>query len=482
MPSGLSRPYGHQGLVDDGTEGSTPPSTPDFLSTIYAAGLADDPAVDNLMTGPLQRFFINLGSTPPPFPPNAQPFFPEAALFVGEDPADTGVGSDSKPLWRMQRHFSTFPSLGDQIYHETKYDLFPGGVNAIYGGDRNLHVLIDQFDNRLTFAIDSWQLTRPGLAPANISPTYLDGSPVSFRTWALMDAVGGGNTNDWHISSDGNMFRRGLIPNVAAGGGGPPGPWALVADNISMWSRNGGEPLVGSELYYDVLDAQTFGIDDPLVDQHVILASSVVLDAKNLGSGQAAGHANWRVRSTLGGPIVLVGQAFDNGFVFPVGFGSSSDGAITGNLDVSGTLSTSSLPADAMIQGVMASPLIDFLAAPATYALSPNFPGRYFLPIGIRYFIDQINGTITTGPTDNIGNNGAATNVLANAIHVTGANINAINTAGQPGYATGIAPVVGVHSVDCTTPHSVQITAAAVAGTATICKGRVFLAGFWITP
>jgi len=305
-----------------------------FLADIYAAGAVLDPSVDNLLTGPLQRMFINLGTTPPPFPPNAQPFFPEAALFLGEFPADTGVGADSKPLLRTQRHFSTFPSLGDHYWIETQYDLFGGGINQITGGDRIQHVLIDQFDNRLTFAIDVSQLQRPGLNAPGISPIYLDNSPIAYKIWPLMDALGGGNTNDWHIQADGQMFRRGLIPNVVGGGGGPPGPWSLVADEISMWSRNGGVPLVGSQLFYNVLDVQTFGVDDP-ADPHVIVAASAELDASNLGSGQAAGHGNWYARSTLAGPLVLAMQMFDNGMIFPVGV-ATTDLDVSANFSVFG--------------------------------------------------------------------------------------------------------------------------------------------------
>jgi len=154
----------------------------------------------------------------------------------------------------------------------------------------------------------------------------------------------------------------------------------------------------------------------------------------------------------------------------------------TGLLSSADFSKLATMPSGAGIQGTMVTPQIDFLAAPASYEMTPNFAGRYFFAVGIRWFIDLIDGTITTGPTDNLGNNAAKTNVLANAIHMTAANINAINTAGQPGPAAALAPVIGVQAVDCATPHSVQITAAAVPATATTCKGRVFLAGFWLTP
>ena len=311
-----------------------------FFADIYDAGVADSPSVDNLMTGTLQQFFINLGATPPPFPPTNPLFFPEAALAVGENPADSGIGADSKPLWRMRRWFSTFPSIGDQIHHETRYDLFGSGVNSITGGDRSLHVLVDQFENRLTFEMDVSQLTRPGLFAPNISPIYLDGSPVSYKTWVLLDALGSGNTNDWHISSDGNLFRRALIPNTIGGGGGPAGPWSLNANEISIWSRNGGEPLIGSTLFYDVATVQTFGVDDVLADQHTIVAQAAVLDDKNLGSGQAAGHGQTWIRSTLGGPAVLVASWFDDVVDFPVEILVHQASVVIGGFTVDGVTST----------------------------------------------------------------------------------------------------------------------------------------------
>jgi hypothetical protein len=129
----------------------------------------------------------------------------------------------------------------------------------------------------------------------------------------------------------------------------------------------------------------------------------------------------------------------------------------------------------------MSTGTIDFLATTADNALTPTFPGRYFIPVGIRYEIDTIDGTITTGPTTNLGNNAGKNNVLAAAIQMTAAAMNAINTSGAPGLATGIAPLVGQKFVDCATSFKLDVTAA-TPNTATQATGRVFLAGFWITP
>ena len=401
MPAGNTRPFGHQGLVDDDSSSGGTPSTPDFLSTIFAAGLADDPSVDNLMTGPLQQFFVNLGATPPPFPPTNEAFFPESALFVGETPADTGVGADSKPLWRLQRHFSTFPSVGDSVWFETQYDLFAGGVNTISGGDRNQHVVIDQFDNRLTFGIDTWQITRPGLNAPGYTPTYLDNAPVSYHEIILYDALGSGNTNDWQFNSDGSQFRRVLIPNVTGGGGGPAGPWSYVADAMSMWSRNGGEPLIGSRLYYDAITVQTFGAVADDMGQ-MIVAEAAVLDAKNLGSGQAAGHGERWARSTLGGPLTLVAQLFDDGYVFPEGFGVTGPASFTDTVDFAEapTVGTTGL---LCVAG--RTPTIDFLTTSSYLIDLPLQAGKLALVQVSRIVITAKTGTVTGTFTYTVGNN-----------------------------------------------------------------------------
>lgn len=460
------------------------------LAAIFDYGEANTPEVSNLMTGPLQRMFINLGTTPPPFPPNAQPFFPESGAFLGEFPADSGLGADAKPLWRLQRHFSTFPSVGEQIWYETQYDLFAGGINQITGGDRSIHWLIDQFDNRLTFCFDVTQLDRPGLFPENISPIYLDSSPVTHKYFDMMDALGGGNTNRWGLSSDGNLFRRGFIPNQIGPGGGPPGPWKLVANDISMWSRNGGEPLIGSELFYEMVDVQTFGINGP-DDQHIIVASSAVLDAKNLGSGQAAGHGNWYARSELNTVLQLIMQSYSDRMSFvrktewqayPLATDSTADTATarfnptSQRLDLSNNTSPySRILTQADISPtpspLSASPVTDVvstvqdLTTATLFTVVLNETGRKFLPISAYVeFVDV--DTLTVGPSIKLGNNVAHDNV-APVLAVP----NTVVTEDTPLIPMAANPVMidlNTNSIDC------EVT---VNATATTCLGRIHLIG-----
>ena len=465
-----------------------------FFSDIYDAGVADSPSVDNLMTGTTQQFFINLGATPPPFPPTNPAFFPESGLFIGENPADSGVGADSKPLWRFRRWISTFPSNALHIDFETRYDLFGSGINSITGGDTHAHVLVDQFENRLGFANDQWQLTRPGLFAPGYTPLYLDNSPVTYFSIAMMDAIGGGNTNVWTFNSDGAQFRRVLIPNVVGGGGGAPGPWNYIANGMSMWSRNGGEPLIGSRLYYDAITAQTFGdIDDSL--GQLMLAQAVVLDDKNLGSGQAAGHGETWVRSTLGGPLTLVASWYDNVVDFPVEIlvhqpsvilGLTVDGLLstTGTVNVGadlnigtgdvhagqaltiGTTLNSGAPAV-----VYETPEMDFLAAPGTtyaFNMPTTLTGQGFAVVANRGQVTARDGTITTGPSLKIGNNGAHDNWIAAAV-VPGFNAVVKNALTSTIYGTPPLPIPDGDAG----PLIVEIDASAVAGTATTFKGKL---------
>lgn len=480
-----------------------------FFSAIYDAGEADAPAVDNLMTGTLQQFFINLGATPPPFPPTNPAHFPEGALFVGETPADTGVGADSKPLWRMRRWFSTFPSVGDQIWHETRYDLFGGGINTASGGDRNLHTIVDQFENRLTFAIHDWQLTRPGLNAPGYTPTYLDNAPVSYQEFQLLDALGGGNSNNWQFNSDGSQFRRVLIPNVIGPGGGPAGPWTYVADAMSMWSRNGGEPLVGSTLFYDAVTVQTFGAVDTNVTQFIV-GQAAVLDAKNLGSGQAAGHGETWIRSTLGGPLVLVASWFDDLVDIPVELITHNGAVFIGGATVDGTTSTTgdinaggdvNAGVGAMHAGnevtagaevtqyngqwvpvVLRTPEIDFtVAAPqtVTFDMIPA-PGKVFIPMVnanfVRGRLTAASGVLTTRPSGTIGNNVAVTNFLSVAADFVTA---ALFAGGVGAEATvGGSDVVQVPA-DLTAPMQLKIGTAA-AGAGLVLRGFVYIPGYLV--
>ncbi len=480
-----------------------------FFSAIYDAGVADAPDVDNLMTGTLQQFFINLGATPPPFPPTNPAHFPEGALFVGENPADTGVGADSKPLWRMRRWFSTFPSVGDQIWHETRYDLFAGGVNQISGGDRNLHTVIDQFENRLTFAIHDWQLTRPGLNAPGYTPIYLDNAPVSYQEFQLLDALGGGNSNNWQFNSDGSQFRRVLIPNVIGPGGGPAGPWNYVADAMAIWSRNGGTPLNGSRLYYDAVTVGTFGAVDDSVGQ-MIVAQAAVVDDTNLGSGQAAGHGETWIRSTLGGPLVLVASWFDDLVDIPVEVIGHTGAVWIGGLTVDGTTSTTGdinaggdlnagsghVAAGTFVQaggqvkpfGADGAPLwgeataVDFLAAPGTtYAVSlPLAAGKSLVSLVCMVVFDTITGVAAGNLNISLGNaNGPGGAPLANAITTGNIAAAAINAgSGLTPYRITFSGNSGPLPDMSATPISVRINANPTG--VTVLNGRVFLSALYV--
>jgi len=147
------------------------------------------------------------------------------------------------------------------------------------------------------------------------------------------------------------------------------------------------------------------------------------------------------------------------------------------------------IPTGAGIQGFLQTDEIDFLATSSNNAFKSvdgsagTLAGKKFLTVGIRFVITQLDGTITTGPTTNAGNDVAKTNVLTSAITMTAANINAVNSGGgPPGFATSAAPTgaVGKILTDTSNQFDLDVTVAATANTATKCKGRVYLAGFWV--
>lgn len=137
---------------------------------------------------------------------------------------------------------------------------------------------------------------------------------------------------------------------------------------------------------------------------------------------------------------------------------------------------------------VFASAVVDYLAAapqldlPISLVDGGEFPDGFdFVCTIARFKVISLNGTMTTGPTLNAGNDVAKTNLLASAIQVTAGNLNSINTSGLPGV---VAAASGVNNLNkqiispTTSAFKLDVTVAAVPNTATTFQGRWFFAGY----
>jgi hypothetical protein len=110
--------------------------------------------------------------------------------------------------------------------------------------------------------------------------------------------------------------------------------------------------------------------------------------------------------------------------------------------------------------------------------------GFLFLPVTTRWIIraGDLDGTITTGPTANAGNNPAKTNVLLSAVQLTAANMNTMFTSGLPNDA-GAANTTNLtlaQLFDGANPFKMDITVACAFNTATKAKARWAIVGAWV--
>lgn len=131
---------------------------------------------------------------------------------------------------------------------------------------------------------------------------------------------------------------------------------------------------------------------------------------------------------------------------------------------------------------VFTTPEMDFLAAPGTtYAFNmPTAPAGFgYLPvITSRAWVSDRNGTITTGPVVKLGNNATHDNLYTGlaAVPITTIVKNAsVAHLGSPVLATPDGSLG---------PYVVELTSSAVAGTATVFKGRFifFMSLVTLTP
>jgi hypothetical protein len=298
MSQGAARPWGHQGSVDgDDTGGPTPPPSADFLSTIYAAGRADNPAVDNTMVGSYFSAFFD---------------FDDNGLTIDQVPATSGVDSNAHPGITVRRHFSAFPTPGLVASWEMHTDLFPLGLRGAF----ERWVYIDSFNNRTIFATEhtetqETQLSVPGYSPARIASVIW-----SDRKLSMVNERGGGDASNTSWNSDGGSFRRCLLPDSG-------GPYYYMANQFAMQGTPGNAAQDGSSVALAALTGPATDFGDNLE----IASIRGYQDAQNYGSGQVAGHIDvWARGPALGGALTRSASFWADRFSVP--------GAVLAGLDV----------------------------------------------------------------------------------------------------------------------------------------------------
>jgi hypothetical protein len=135
---------------------------------------------------------------------------------------------------------------------------------------------------------------------------------------------------------------------------------------------------------------------------------------------------------------------------------------------------------------IFATPTLDLVTpvsdVPLSLLTADPFPvGANFICTIARFVASSLDGTITTGPTLNAGNDVAKTNLLASGVQLGAAALNSVFASGLPGL---IAATSGVNNLNkqlrdpSSFPFKLDITVGAVLNTATQAQGRWLFGGF----
>lgn len=157
----------------------------------------------------------------------------------------------------------------------------------------------------------------------------------------------------------------------------------------------------------------------------------------------------------------------------------------TGLISIADFNKLATVPTGILVVGGLITAEINFLAPSADNEfIPPTFAGKYFLPFLGRFIVTALDGTITTPPTTNIGNNVAKNNYrVSGAGSPSAADLNTIaGAAVLPAtalYAIPVPTTLGL--IDNATSVKVDVTVAATPNTASVFRGKIAMAGFWIT-
>ena len=162
---------------------------------------------------------------------------------------------------------------------------------------------------------------------------------------------------------------------------------------------------------------------------------------------------------------------------------TAASAAAAGSESIANFNKLATVPTGVPVMGTLESAVINLLATSSDNAMTGTIAGRYFVAVTGKFVVTALDGTMTTGPTTNIGNNAAKTNLRASSANLPSAAT--LNTA----QGTGVLPAFTLYStdnavpslIDATTSFKVDITAAATPNTATACAGKFVIFGYWTT-
>jgi len=140
------------------------------------------------------------------------------------------------------------------------------------------------------------------------------------------------------------------------------------------------------------------------------------------------------------------------------------------------------VPTGAGVHGQIESATLDLLATSSDNVLTGTISGKYFICTSARWMVYTLDGTITTPPTMNSGNDVSKINTGASGQQISAANITSLLAAGGPPAPVSVA--AGVNNlnrllVTAATAFKVDVTVAATPNTATVFTAKLILGGYW---
>jgi hypothetical protein len=154
---------------------------------------------------------------------------------------------------------------------------------------------------------------------------------------------------------------------------------------------------------------------------------------------------------------------------FPTGLATSTT---QGYLSADDFNKLAMVPVGSLTSASFMSAVIDFAATSTGNVVIPSLPGYYFQPTRIVPINKTTSGSVTTGPTVKIGNNGSIDNVCVGAANLP---IGAVHGAGPLTTSTMAINANGPY-VDLTTALTASVTVAA-SGVAPVWLARILLIG-----
>lgn len=408
--------------AEPGGAGGEPPGD-DTLANIYAAGLGS-PTTDNL-------FNMQLGTTLR-FQANSDAqVLPEVALFEGT--AAQAVDTSGRPAFVESLATTLATLIGGRVFNA--FQMFDPAWNGQWSKLDAYSWTIEtvSFVNgpQTTWTIGTNAAARSYQAAKNYSPQgwpfFPGNQDAAFHQLFLYNGANGFSRQVDRLDGFGQMTR--VLSPVNAG-------------ITYQWQTrfNKSPPAIGDGTGWAVFQSSGFGeIGDPPL---ALLKAYLTSDGATWG---------WGLSSKSGPSTEFDIAKFEqqgitfNAPVTQLGGGLAVSLALSADVDLTTT---------------------------GTYPITPSLPGYYGYVFRTGLVLTAVTGTVSAGPTVNMGNNGSLNNFsTSNAIAPLQFTLPPPATVAGPAFNVG----AGNTMIDLTTPIQVQVTAPATG--ASVVRGKFAL---WI--